>query len=221
MGLFLSRSHLLQFLKCFLRVSTCLPHPLLWLLCLDSKWLGTLRVQGFLCRCRLWPQSPAHPPSAGHVPQMPTVRTVQDTGHTVLAVGVSSAQCNTTCVTHTHFGVTHRAQDCSRDPGNAPVQLLSTATRVPRATPDPAERLAVTSRALSPTFHPTRNFRPREPPARRSHVPMSPRGPSTLPCHAGYLLAGGLAALGPRSASQASHAHSAALPGGGWGWGAT
>lgn len=54
------------------------------------------------------------------------------------------------------------------------------------------------------TFHPTRNFRPRRPPARRSHVPMSPRGSATLPCHAGHLLAGGLAALDPRSASQAT-----------------
>lgn len=103
---------------------------------LGPKVLGTLRVQSSLCRCRMWPQSPASsdcPTGQAGLPE-----------DTVFSVGASSARGNTS-------RAIHRAQGCSRDPGQALARLLPTATRPAQGYPRPAG-------ALSPSLHPARNF---------------------------------------------------------------
>lgn len=177
-GLFSSKS-LLQVLKCFLRVSTCLSCPLLWLLCWDPK---------------CWGHSGSKVPYAGagcgpkvlRPPIVPLGRRVSQ-----------KTQCfqwepPQPAVTHPvpYTGPRAAVGTPGRHwPGSCPLLLGQ-----PRATPGLRE----------PCPHPSippGTSGPAGPPARRSHVPMSPRGPSTLPRHAGHLLAGGLAALGSRNLS--------------------
>lgn len=140
---------------------------------------------------------------SSHVPQMPTVRKPGDKGHTVLTVGVSSAHCDL-CLTHTSVSHTgprtvvgtlgmHQPSSCPLLLGypGLPQTLLRGSQSLPEPCPHPLP---------SHQELPAQEATCQEKPCPR--VSMSPRGSSALSCHAGHLLAGGLAALDPRSASQ-------------------